>query len=70
MFQVELSILRKKYNSIAYHFVREGTAKDEWRQAYVNTDKNCSDMLSKSLLGGRKLRKFTSMIIHHVYDHD
>ena len=64
------SVLKKKSNSIAYHFVREGTAKDEWRQAYVNTDENCSDMLSKSLPGGRKRRKFTSMIIHHVYDHD
>ena len=70
MFQVELSILRKKYNSIAYHFVREGTVKEEWKQAYVKTEKSCSDMLSKSLPGGRKRRKFTSMMIHHVYDHD
>ena len=64
------SVLRKKYNSIAYHFLREGTVKDEWRQAYVNTDENYSDMLSKSLPGGKKCRKFTSMIIHHLYDHD
>jgi hypothetical protein len=32
--------LKKKSNTIAYHFVREGVARDEWRTAYVNTDDN------------------------------
>ena len=31
------SVLKKKSNSIAYHFVREGCARDEWRTAYVKT---------------------------------
>ena len=30
------SFLKKKSDSIAFHFVREGSAKDEWRTAYVN----------------------------------
>ena len=64
------SVLRKKSNSIAYHFVREGSASDEWRLTYVNTDDNCADMLSKSLPGGRKRKRFTSMLLHHVYDYD
>ena len=64
------SVLKKKSNSIAYHFVREGSAADEWRLTYVNTDDNCADMLSKSLPGGRKRRRFTGMILHHVYDYD
>jgi hypothetical protein len=29
--------LKKKSNAIAYHFVREGVARDEWRTAYVNS---------------------------------
>ena len=64
------SVLQKKSNSVAYHFVREGSSADEWRLTYVNTDDNCADMLSKSLPGGRKRQKFTSMILHHVYDYD
>ena len=64
------SVLKKKSTSIAYHYVREGSASDEWRMTYVNTDDNCADMLSKSLPSGRKRKKFTSMILHHVYDHE
>jgi hypothetical protein len=30
------SVLKKKSQSIAYHFVHEGSARDEWRTAYVN----------------------------------
>ena len=26
---------KKKSNSIAYHFVREGCVRDEWRAAYI-----------------------------------
>jgi hypothetical protein len=64
------SVLKKKSNSIAYHYVREGSAADEWRLSYVNTNDNCADMLSKHLAGGQKRRRFTSMILHHVYDYD
>ena len=31
------STLKKKSQSIAYHFVREGSARHEWRTTYVNT---------------------------------
>ena len=64
------SVLKKKSNSIAYHFVREGSSADEWRLTYINTDDNCSDMLSKCLPGGRKRKRFTSMLLHHVYDYE
>jgi hypothetical protein len=37
------SILKKKSQSIAYHFVREGSARDEWRATYVNTHDNEAD---------------------------
>ena len=60
------STLKKKSSSIAFHFVREGTAKDEWRTAYINTHYNPSDMLTKSLPGGEKRTRFTSFVLHYV----
>ena len=33
------STLKKKSQSIAYHFVREGAARDEWRTSYISTMK-------------------------------
>ena len=48
------SMLKKKSQSIAYHFIREGVARDEWRTAYVNTNENEADLLTKVLLYGEK----------------
>ena len=64
------SVLKKKSTSIAYHYVREGSATGEWKTTYVNTDDNCADMFSKALPSGRKRKKFTSMLLHHVYDYE
>ena len=58
--------LKKKLSSIAFHFVREGTARDEWRTAYINTHENPSDMLTKSLPGGEKRTKFIGMLLHYI----
>ena len=60
------SALKKKSSSIAYHFVREGVAKDEWRTAYLNTDLNPSDMLTKSLTNREKRVRFTSYFLHYL----
>ena len=48
------SMLKKKSNAVAYHFVREGCAPDEWRTAYVNTHNNVADLLAKPLPSGEK----------------
>ena len=48
------SSLKKKLSSTAFHFVREGAAKDGWRVAYFNTNYNPADMATKSLDGGEK----------------
>ena len=61
------SKLKKKSSSIAYHFVREGVAKNEWLTTYLNTDLNPSDMLTKSLPGGIKRTRFTTFILHYIY---
>jgi hypothetical protein len=60
------STLKKKSCSVAYHFVREGTANDEWRVAYLNTHHNPSDMLTKSLPGGEKRTCFTGSVLHYA----
>jgi hypothetical protein len=52
------SQLKKKSNSIAYHFVRDGCARDEWRTTYVNTNENFADLLTKPLPSGEKRSKF------------
>lgn len=60
------STLKKKSSSIAFHFVREGVAKSEWRTTYINTNYNPADMCTKSLPGGEKRNKFTSYVLHYV----
>ncbi len=60
------SILKKKSKDIAYHFVREGVAQDEWQTAYVNTEENVADLLTKPL-SGAKQAKFVRMILQHIF---
>ena len=63
------STLKKKSQSIAYHFVRQGAARDEWRTAYVNTHLNPADLLTKPLPAGEKRYGFVQMLLHHIYDY-
>jgi hypothetical protein len=60
------STLKKKSNAIAYHFVREGCARNEWRTAYINTHENPADMMTKPLPSGEKRWKFVRMLLHHL----
>ena len=62
------SKLKKNSSSIAFHFVREGVAKTEWKTTYLNTHLNPPDMLTKSLPGGEKRRRFTSFLLHYIYN--
>ena len=59
--------LKKKSQSIAYHFVREGVARDEWRTAYINTHLNEADLLTKVLPNGEKQRAFVCNLLHHLF---
>eukprot|EP00957_Ditylum_brightwellii_P030465 2306926-Ditylum_brightwellii.AAC.1 len=43
------STLKMKSQSIASHFVREGSKRDEWQTSYINTSENESDLLTKVL---------------------
>ncbi len=48
------STVLKKSNATAYHFVREGCARDEWWTVYINTHDNVADLLTKPLPSGEK----------------
>ena len=61
------SMLKKKSQSIAYHFVREGVARDEWSTAYVNTHDNEADLLTKTLPHGEKRKGFVRNLLHHIF---
>ena len=61
------STLKKKTQSIAYNFVREGVARNEWRTSYVNTNDNEADLLTKLLPSGPKRRGFVMKLLHHIF---
>lgn len=61
------STLKKKSQSIAYHFVREGVARDEWRTTYINTHDNEADLLTKQLPSGEKRKGFVRNLLHHIF---
>ena len=61
------STLKKKSQSIAFHFVHEGVARDEWRTAYVNTHHNEVNLLTKVLPHGEKWVKFMRNLLHHIF---
>ena len=57
--------LKKKSHAVAYHFVREGCARDEWRTCYINTHLNMADLMTKPL-AGEKRWSFVRMLLHHI----
>ena len=61
------STLKKKSQSIAYHFVREGAAWEEWQMTYVNTHENEADLLTKQLPSGEKRKSFVRKLLHHIF---
>mmetsp|Transcript_53440 Transcript_53440/g.130084 ORF Transcript_53440/g.130084 Transcript_53440/m.130084 type:complete len:377 (-) Transcript_53440:80-1210(-) len=61
------STLKKKSNSIAYHFVREAVAMGEALPGYVNTRLNVADLMTKALPYG-ELREFLiRMLLWDIY---
>ena len=59
------SMPKKKSSSIAYHFFREGVAKDKWRVTYISTHDNVADIPTESIIG-ENIVKFTGMILKHI----
>ena len=63
------SCLKKKSNSICYHFVREAVAMKECMTTHVSTLFNWADLLTK-VLSGKKRRDMVRAILHDIYDYD
>ena len=62
------SMLKKKSNSIAYHFIREGTAKDECRFQYIKSAENPADILASAIAGEIDRKCKVSMMLYDIYD--
>ena len=61
------STLKKKHSSIAYHFVREGVARGEWRVTFIKSVNNPADILTKSLPQPQK-EFLLKLCMHYIYD--
>ena len=61
------STLRKKSSSVAYHCVREGVSRDEWRTTYIKSADNPSDFLTKPLPAGTNRYKKVRMVPYDIY---
>ena len=58
--------INNKINSITDHFVREGSAKAEWRCGRVGTDDNPSDLMTKSSISGDSRIRKVQMLIYDI----
>ena len=61
------STLNNKSNSIAYCFVREVVARDEWRISYIKTDTTPSDITTKALPVGINRKRKLQAIMYDIY---
>ena len=57
--------LKKKNHGIAYHFVREGVAREEWVTGYVKSENNAADPLTETI-PSRERRD--QLVVHYLYD--
>ena len=51
---IPYSTLKKKNHAIAYHFVREGVAREEWVTGYIKCENNAADPLTKTVPSGER----------------
>ena len=61
------SVLKKNTSSVAYHFVREGVFRDDWRTIYIKTSENPSDICTKSLPAGINRKRKVRSIFYEIY---
>ena len=64
------STLKKKSNSICYHFVREAVAMKECLIIHVCTENNWADLLTKVLFRKKKRRLVAGTILFDIYDNE
>jgi hypothetical protein len=59
------STLKKKSNSICYHFCREVVASGEAMTSHIRSEANPADICTKLIPGGVKRDRICSMILHY-----
>ena len=59
------STLKKKNHAIAFYFVREGVAREEWMIGYIPSGHNTSDTLIKTVPAGEKRDR---LVGNYLYD--
>ena len=62
------SALKKKSNSICYHFVRDAVAMRECLTTHVPTTRNWADILTKVLFG-KKRRELVQGVLFDIYNY-
>ena len=62
------SMLKKKSNSVAYHYCREQVAMGAALTAHISSGENVSDLCTKVIGAGMKRRYLVSKVLHHIYD--
>ena len=62
------SVLKKKSNSICYHFVREDVAMTEFLTTHVPTARKWADLLTKVLFG-KKRQELVQGVLFDIYDY-
>jgi hypothetical protein len=58
------STLKKKSNSICYHFIREVVAMGEALTAHIKSEDNPADICTKLIPGGEKRNRIVANILH------
>ena len=64
------SVLKKKANSVCYHYIREAVAADECRTGHIATDQNCADIATKSLPQSEKKDRLVSKLLYFYAEND
>ena len=59
--------MKKKSQSLAYYLIHERVVYNEWRIAYVDTNENEVDLLTKVLPHGEKRYQFIRMVLNHIF---
>ena len=62
------SMLKKKSNSICYHFCRESVAMGESITAHVDTNENVADLATKILTQKAKREYLVSKLLTDIFD--
>jgi hypothetical protein len=64
------STLKKKANSVCYHYIREAVAADECRTGHIRSENNPADIATKPLPSGMKRDGLVSKVLYFYSEDD